>query len=72
MLGRNLVYGIDERSSAFATKVTGDLLTAMAAGPMGQAHPSSPNLTRIGASGDTSTGTGGPIGTSGTEVKDDD
>lgn len=72
VLGRNLHYNIDDRSSAFATKVTGNLLTAMAAGPMGSAHPSTPNLTKIGASPDTSTGTGGPIGTSGTEVKDDD
>jgi len=35
------------RTFAFVTKVTSNLLRAMAAGPMGAAHPSEPNLATL-------------------------
>lgn len=49
----------DATSQAFARAVTVNLLKAMAAGPMGKAHPSVPNLASLGASASTAQGTGG-------------
>lgn len=47
---------------AFATKVTENLLTAMAAGPMGASNPATSNLAEIAPNPSTRTGTGGPVG----------
>ncbi|WP_374968421.1 N,N-dimethylformamidase beta subunit family domain-containing protein [Terrabacter sp. BE26] len=52
---------IDERAAAFARKVTANLFTAMAQGPMGRAHPARGNLRTIDAPTSTATGTGGPV-----------
>jgi hypothetical protein len=60
--GRNSTYGIDDRSVAFARTVTRNLLSAMAAGPMGRQHPARGNLAALHAPSGTGTGTGGPIG----------
>ena len=49
----------DAAGQAFARAVTVNLLKAMAAGPMGKAHPSVPNLAELGASPSTANGTGG-------------
>ena len=54
--------GITKESSNFVTTVAGNLLTAMAAGPMGKAHPARPNLASLNASPDTSTGSGDNTG----------
>ena len=61
VLGPSAGYGIDARSSAFATRVTANLLHAMARGPMGRTHPAVGNLAGLHASSDTGTGTGGPV-----------
>lgn len=58
----NRSYQIDQAASAFSATVTGNLLRAMAAGPMGKTHPSQSNLAGLHESASTSTGTGGPIG----------
>ena len=60
--GTDPAFGIDERSVAFSRKVTANLLQAMAAGPMGRAHPARPNLAQLHESSSTSTGTGGTVG----------
>jgi hypothetical protein len=60
--GANRQQGIDGTTVSFARKVTTNLLTAMAAGPLGQRHPANPDLASIAASSSTSTGTGGQIG----------
>jgi hypothetical protein len=52
---------IDARAADFAQRVTCNLYTAMAEGPMGHAHPAQGNLAAIAASPRTSTGTGGPV-----------
>ncbi|GAA2743683.1 hypothetical protein GCM10009868_18430 [Terrabacter aerolatus] len=54
---------IDARAAAFARTVTSNLFHAMAAGPMGHAHPARGNLASVGASASTGTGTGGPVAT---------
>lgn len=54
--------GLTPASVKFATAVTDNLLTAMAAGPMGKSHPSRPNLASIKPAASTSTGTGGSDG----------
>jgi hypothetical protein len=59
---RNTKYGIDARSVTFARKVTANLFWAMAAGPMGKAHPARGNLASVDASSSTTDGTGGPLG----------
>jgi len=46
---------------AFAQKVTLNLLTALAAGPMGRTHPALGNLASVHDLATTSTGTGGAI-----------
>lgn len=56
-------YGVVPASVAFAQKVTLNLFTALAAGPMGKAHPAIGNLAGVHDLRTTSTGTGGPIGT---------
>lgn len=56
--GPRKIYNTTPRSVAFAQRLTINLMTAMAAGPMGEQHPASPNLESIGASADTRTGTG--------------
>lgn len=61
MKGTDSKYGITRAGSAFAQVVTRNLFAAMAAGPMGRAHPPVPNLASLGASTSTSTGTGGPF-----------
>ncbi|MEP7159955.1 MAG: N,N-dimethylformamidase beta subunit family domain-containing protein [Dermatophilaceae bacterium] len=53
--------GLDGRSVSFARAVTDNLLTAMAAGPMGRKHPAHPNLAAVGAPASTEHGTGGPV-----------
>lgn len=62
LLGPNPNYDIDTNSSRFSTQVATTLLRAMAAGPMGKAHPAHPNLASLHASASTSTGSGGAIG----------
>ncbi len=57
--GTDSKYGITTAGSTFTRTVTANLFAAMAAGPMGRAHPSVPNLAGIHASSSTSTGTGG-------------
>jgi hypothetical protein len=53
--------GLTDASVAFSRKVTDNLLRAMAAGPMGAAHPAKPNLDSIRASASTKNGTGGAV-----------
>jgi hypothetical protein len=55
-------HGIDAATVAFAQKVTRNLVTAMATGPLAGRHPSTPDLASVGDSGSTSTGTGGRVG----------
>jgi N,N-dimethylformamidase beta subunit-like, C-terminal len=55
-------HNIDAATVSFARKVTSNLLTAMAAGPLARRHPASPNLASVAASSSTSTGTGGRVG----------
>lgn len=55
--------GITQQSSAFVTKVAQNLFTAMAAGPMGKAHPAHPNLAALHANPSPSTGSGANTGT---------
>lgn len=59
--GTDSTYGIDARSVSFARKVTDNLFTAMAAGPMGTAHPAKGNLASLDAPSSTDTGTGGSL-----------
>ena len=54
-------YGIDARSVSFARKVTANLFVAMAAGPMGKAHPAKGNLAVLHAPSSTAAGTGGAL-----------
>ena len=65
LLGPNLnrEYGIDQRASDFAAKVTTNLVRAMSAGPMGTSHPAVPNLAGLNAPASTSTGSGGAVAT---------
>jgi len=60
--GPNSKHGLDERGVAFARKLTLNLIVAMAAGPLGRAHPAQADLNTLGASSSTSTGTGGSVG----------
>ena len=62
LLGPNKAYNIDEAASQFSQKASANLLTAMAAGPLGKMHPAVGNLAELHASSQTSTGSGGPIG----------
>ena len=48
-------------TSAFARRVTVNLLTVMAAGPMGPTHPSRSDLAALHEPTTTRTGTGGPV-----------
>ncbi len=50
----------DTAAQSFARAVTVNVLTAMAAGPMGKDHPAVANLATFGLSTATSSGTGGP------------
>ena len=59
--GPSAKHRIDAASVQFARAVTGRLFTAMAAGPLGHAHPARGNLGSLGASPFTSTGSGGPV-----------
>ena len=61
MRGAITKYGIDTRSVSFARKVTDNLFTAMAAAPMGKAHPAKGNLASLDAPSSTDTGTGGNL-----------
>jgi hypothetical protein len=60
--GLDAKHGINATTVAFAKKVTTNLVTAMAAGPLGSRHPATPNLASVGDSSSTSTGTGGRVG----------
>jgi hypothetical protein len=60
--GLDAKHGINATTVAFAKKVTTNLVTAMAEGPLGRHHPASANLASVGDSSSTSTGTGGPVG----------
>lgn len=51
--------GLTADSARFATKVTDNLLTAMAAGPMGKTHNSVANLSAVKPNPSPTTGTGG-------------
>jgi hypothetical protein len=62
LAGTNTKYGINGRSVMFARTVTGNLFSAMAAGPMGKRCPSRGHLAALHVPSRTSTGTGGPIG----------
>lgn len=62
LLGPNAGYNIDQRASDFSAKVTSNVLTAMAAGPLGKTYPAQSNLAQLNASPSTRTGTGGSIG----------
>lgn len=55
--------GITRQSSAFVTNVAANLFTAMAAGPMGKAHPAHPNLAAVHANPSSLTGSGANTGT---------
>lgn len=59
--GASARLGIDAAAAGFARTVTDNLLRAMAAGPMGSAHPAVPDLAGIHANPSTSTGTGGQL-----------
>jgi hypothetical protein len=59
--GTNTKYGIDLRAVTFARTVTANLFSAMAAGPMGKAHPAKGDLGSLHASTSTTHGTGGPL-----------
>lgn len=61
--GTDAEFGITAASVRFARTVTDNLLTAMAAGPMGRTHPAVGNLAGLGESADPDTGTGGPVTT---------
>jgi hypothetical protein len=58
----NVVGGTagDAATQGFARAVTVNVLRAMAAGPMGKAHPAVPNLADFNLSTATTSGTGGP------------
>ncbi len=60
--GPNAQHGVDERSVAFARRVTANLFRAMAAGRMGRAHPAKGNVSGFALSRSTGTGTGGRVG----------
>ncbi|MFF0268210.1 N,N-dimethylformamidase beta subunit family domain-containing protein [Kribbella sp. NPDC004536] len=62
--GPDKEYGVGPAATAFAQKVTSNLFTALAAGPMGRTHPAIGNLPAVRALPTTTTGTGGPIGNS--------
>lgn len=47
MRGRACGHGVDEAGRAFVTRVTDALVRAMAAGPLGQGHPSRPNSREL-------------------------
>ncbi len=59
--GPDREYGVGPASVAFAQKVTLNLLTALAPGPMGRTHPALRNLASVHDLATTSTGTGGAI-----------
>ncbi|HWD83503.1 MAG TPA: hypothetical protein VG497_31605, partial [Kribbella sp.] len=54
--------GVGPASVAFARKVTLNLLTALAAGPLGHTHPAIGNLAFLHNQAGTATGLGGPVG----------
>ncbi|MDX3003273.1 hypothetical protein PWY87_16415 [Kribbella solani] len=60
--GPNSKTSVDARGVAFARKVTLNLITGMAAGPLGRSHPARGDLAALGASASTSTGSGGSLG----------
>lgn len=59
--GTSQKHRIDSATVKFARTVTSRLFAAMAAGPLGHAHPARGDLASIGASPRTSTGSGGPV-----------
>jgi hypothetical protein len=59
--GENERNGIGSRTVEFARTVTRTVLTEMAAGPLGDRHPSQGNLDEIDPPASTRTGTGGPV-----------
>lgn len=59
--GTSALHGTTHASVAFARTVTDNLLRAMAAGPMGRAHPAMPNLAALHPSASTANGTGGLV-----------
>jgi hypothetical protein len=61
MVTPNSRTGVTKASQQFVRKVTTNIYTAMAAGPMAKAHPAKPNLAQFKASSSTSTGTGQPV-----------
>lgn len=62
MVTPNSKTGVTKASQAFVRTVTANLYAAMAAGPMGKAHPSEPtDLVKLGAKATTATGTGQPV-----------
>ncbi len=50
----------DDATRAFVKAVTGNVLTAMAEGPMGAKHPATPNIGSFDLPKTTGNGTGGP------------
>ncbi len=53
----SLHIDLDDRTQ----RVTANLFAAMAAGPMGKAHPAKGNLASLDAPASTATGTGGSL-----------
>ncbi|MER6812999.1 N,N-dimethylformamidase beta subunit family domain-containing protein [Spirillospora sp. NPDC000708] len=47
MRGRACGHGVNDAGRAFTTQVTGTLVRAMAAGPLGRDHPSRPNTKEL-------------------------
>ncbi len=47
MRGRACGHGVNDAGRAFTTQVTGTLVRAMAAGPLGRDHPSRPNSKEL-------------------------
>lgn len=60
--GPNSKHSLDATGVAFARTVTLNLLRGMAAGPLGHTHPAVGDLSTLGASASTSTGSGGSVG----------
>ncbi len=59
--GTSASSGITAPTVTFTRQVTATLLTAMAAGPMGRAHPSRPDLSSLHEPATTTTGSAGPV-----------
>lgn len=61
MVTPNQKTGVTKDSQQFVRRVTTNIYTAMAAGPMAKKHPARPNLEQFSLSSSTSTGTGQPV-----------